>query len=294
MINTSRYEQIEATPLIRIAFKKENTLAYDKENKGANFIKHINQLTKQIDSLPLQYKHPLRFTFLVIENGKEFSQAVGLPIEEGICEVKTDIDKNYPLNLCVDRKWFEQGFGRSLSFPLKVGLIHELGHIVHGSYFYNLGQISEGFSELLPHYLMNMEQKNMKHRQAIMQMSEKDIQTMAFMNQYGMFSKDEIDGTSTQQHKSYISTYLWMLGYIKRIEKQYNLDKFSATQWILKKFNQIDKLHDENQKETAISALIGLPVEEVYQGLTLQQEGKDYIRHEYPLRHIQTIKQSER
>ena len=294
MINTSEYELIDATPCIRLALNKEVAKAYEEENKGVNFIKHINQLAQQIDSLPLQHEPPLRFTFIVVKNGEEYSRAVNLPIEEGICEVKTDIDTAYPLSLCVDRNWFQQGFGRSLSFPLKVGLIHEMGHVVHGGYFHNLGQISEGFAELLPHYLMDMEQKNQKHRQAIMQMSEKELQTMDFMNKKGMFAQDEIDGTSTQQHKSYMSAYLWMLGYIKRVEQQHNMDKFAATQWILKRFSQIDKWHDEKQKETAVSALIELPVQEVYQGLTLQQEGKDYLKHKYPLRPQQRIKPAER
>ena len=56
MINTSKYELIDATPCIRLALNKEVAKAYEEENKGVNFIKYINQLAQQIDSLPLQHK----------------------------------------------------------------------------------------------------------------------------------------------------------------------------------------------------------------------------------------------
>lgn len=56
MINTSEYELIDATPCIRLALNKEVAKAYEEENKGVNFIKHINQLAKEVDSLPLQHK----------------------------------------------------------------------------------------------------------------------------------------------------------------------------------------------------------------------------------------------
>lgn len=42
MINTSEYELIDATPFIRLALNKEVAKAYAEENKGVNFIKHIN------------------------------------------------------------------------------------------------------------------------------------------------------------------------------------------------------------------------------------------------------------
>ncbi len=57
MINTSEYELIDATPFIRLALNKKIAKDYKEENKGVNFIKHINQLAQQIDSLPLQHNH---------------------------------------------------------------------------------------------------------------------------------------------------------------------------------------------------------------------------------------------
>lgn len=62
----------------------------------------------------------------------------------------------------------------------------------------------------------------------------------------------------------------------------------------MKKFSHIDKLQGEKQKETAVSVLIEMPAQEVYQGLTLQQEGKDYLRHEYPPHSLQALKHAER
>lgn len=62
MINTSEYELIDATPFIRLALNKEVAKAYEEENKGVNFIKHINQLAQQIDSLPLQHEPFFSYT----------------------------------------------------------------------------------------------------------------------------------------------------------------------------------------------------------------------------------------
>lgn len=269
------YKILDVTDNLRIALKDDMLEQYTINSAGKNFVKTMGTLANNIAALPINFKQPLRFSFLVIPSGTEFSSAVGLPIEEGMCEAPIQLDKNYPLSLCVDYNWFATGF-KNLDFQSKIGLTHELAHIVHGGYFRNLGQISEGFAELLPHYLMNFEGRNLKHQKAISSFQEKDMLNMAFLNQNGMFAVDEVDGRETQQLKSYMSVYLWMLAYTKRVENIYRLNKFEATNFILNEFSKVDNLR-WNDKTIAIADMVKMPRDEVMNGLTLQKEGKQYV-----------------
>lgn len=275
MIKMKDYKIFDVTDNLRIALKDDMLEQYYTNSAGKNFVKTMGILANNIVSLPINFKQPLRFSFLVLPKGKEFSSAVGLPIEDGMCEAPVQLDENYPLSLCVDYNWFANGF-KNPDFKSRVGLTHELAHIVHGGYFRNLGQISEGFAEMLPHYLMGYDERNLKHQKAIVSFQEKDMLNMDFLNQKGMFAVDEINGRETQQLKSYMSAYLWMLAYIKRIENIYELDKFEATSFVLNKFSKIDNFNWDD-KTTAIADIVKMPKDEIMNELTLQKEGKQYV-----------------
>lgn len=275
MIKMKDYKIFDVTDNLRIALKDDMLEQYYTNSAGKNFVKTMGTLANNIVSLPINFKQPLRFSFLVLPTGKEFSSVVGLPIEDGMCEAPVQLDENYPLSLCVDYNWFANGF-KNPDFKSRVGLTHELAHIVHGGYFRNLGQISEGFAEMLPHYLMGYDERNLKHQKAIVSFQEKDMLNMDFLNQKGMFAVDEINGRETQQLKSYMSAYLWMLAYIKRIENIYELDKFEATSFVLNKFSKIDNFNWDD-KATAIADIVKMPKDEIMNELTLQKEGKQYV-----------------
>ena len=277
MIKIKDYKIFDVTDNLRIALKDNMLEQYYTNSAGKNFVKTMETLTNNIASLPINFKQPLKFSFLVVPPGKEFSSAVGLPIEEGMCEVPAVLDENYPLNLCVDYNWFASGF-KNPDFQSRVGLTHELAHIVHGGYFRNLGQISEGFAELVPHYLMGFDEGNLIHQKAIASFQEKDMLNMAFLNQKGMFAVDEINGRETQQLKSYMSAYLWMLAYIKRIENIYELNKFDATNFMLNEFSKIDN-YDWDDKTKAVADIIRMPEDDVMNGLILQKEGKRHVQN---------------
>lgn len=236
----------------------------------------MDRLAQNVAALPINYKKPLKFCFVVLPEGPEYAQAVGLPVECGMCEVPIKLDENYPLSLAVDEPWFRNGFDK-IDLQSEIGLTHELAHIIHGGYFRNLAQVSEGFAELLPHYLMNFETKNLKHQQAIANFNETEMQTLDFVNQNGMFAREEINGRETQQLKSYMSVYLWMLAYTKRLEKLYQKDKFETTNLMLEKFEPIDQLQNWHDKSQALAELVKLSPNELMNGITLQKEGKQHI-----------------
>lgn len=267
------FEVLDVSPQMRVAVRS----AWAKkvqDGKCDNFISNMENLIKKVAQVPLNYKKSFRASFLVFPEGKEFGEVLGLPIEQGMCEASVALDKNYPLALMVDENWFENGFGKELSFQQQVGLIHELGHIVHGAYFRNMGCMGEGFAELLPHYLMGLE--NQKHQQKIFALTDENLQTLDFIHQNGMFALEPPNGANTQELKSYMSVYLWMLGYVKRLEDKYHLDRFEATCKMLQNFAEFDKQSWQN-KMTATAALVDMAPSEMLQTKALQLEGKKYF-----------------
>ncbi len=129
----------------------------------------------------------------------------------------------------------------------------------------------------MPHYLMGYEERNLKHQKSITSFQEENMLSMTFLNQKGMFAVDEMDGRETQQLKSYMSVYLWMLAYTKRVENIYGLNKFDATNFMLNEFSKIDNYNWED-KTKAVADIIRMPKDDVMNGLILQKEGKQHIQ----------------
>ncbi len=270
------FEVFDVSPQMRVAVRPALGEKV-KAGKCDNFISHMGNLIESVSQIPLDYKMPFRASFLVFPEGKEFGEVLGLPIEQGMCEASVALDKNYPLALMVDENWFENGFGETMSFQQQVGLIHELGHIVHGAYFRNMGCMGEGFAELLPHYLMGLE--NPAHQQKVLALADENLQTLDFIHQNGMFALEAPDGANTQELKSYMSVYLWMLGYIKRLEKQGQGDKFTAVNKMLQNFAEFDKQPWQTKMSLAAN-LISMDSFEMLQTTSLQKEGKSFLANQ--------------
>ncbi len=270
------FEVFDVSPQMRVAVRPA---LGEKVKAGEcdNFISHMGNLIESVSQIPLDYKMPFCASFLVFPEGKEFGEVLGLPIEQGMCEASVALDKNYPLALMVDENWFENGFGETMSFQQQAGLIHELGHIVHGAYFRNMGCMGEGFAELLPHYLMGLE--NPVHQQKVLALADENLQTLDFIHQNGMFALEAPDGANTQELKSYMSVYLWMLGYIKRLEKQGQGDKFTAANKMLQNFAEFDKQPWQIKMSLAAN-LIGMDSFEMLQTTSLQKEEKSFLANQ--------------
>lgn len=147
---------------------------------------------KEIAALPLAYKTPPVFSFVVLPQGELFKKLSGSPFPNGMAGALFAVDENYPMPLAVDEKWFEAGFSTEDSVQRKTGLCHELAHTVHSAWFSNLGVLNEGFAELLPHYLMNLEADNETHRQAVAELIEEDMRTIRDIERCGIFSKEDL------------------------------------------------------------------------------------------------------
>ena len=249
-----------------------------KNGCGENFLSVMDGYVCELLKLPLAYKTPPMFSFVVLPRGDAFKQFSGCPFPYGMATAKFAVDADYPVPLAVDEGWFERGFLSEESIERKVGLCHELAHTLHSAWFNNKMVLCEGFAELLPHYLMNLESQNHKHRQAIAAFAQDKMRTVADIEQNGMFSPEDLkqQNKNTQEREGYMSVYLWMLGYTKRVEKHFGLDKFGAANLMLSEFEKLSKNPNTPVFEE-MAKLVGLSSDVLTNTCQLQKEGQAYV-----------------
>jgi len=118
-----------------------------------------------------------------------------------------------------------------------VNNIHEFAHLVHGQFFNKNRILSEGFAELLPLYTMGLEEEFEEHREVIKNMKPEDIispQELLSMGRDGSFGKKtQAPDKSRSFDWSYISSYLFVRGYIAKVAEKFGLDRIGATQKFL-------------------------------------------------------------
>ncbi len=264
------FEVIEAGEFLCIAMSPEMAQKYHKSDCGKTFVAVMDGYAKEVFSLPLNYiKKPI-FGFVVLPQGEVFQSLTTCPFPKGMCGINADLDDVYTKALAVDEIWFEKGFSKKPDNEQKIGLVHELSHVVHGAYFQKMGCLGEGFAELLPHYLMDIE--NEKHVIAIKNINAEALSVLGFLNKNGMFSDPKDKELRAQYRSSYLSAYLWMLAYVKRLKKIGNFDKFGAVNFMLERFAELDKLSWAERMKGA-AELVQLSEEECFGALLLQKEG---------------------
>ena len=91
-----------------------------------------------------------------------------------------------------------------------------------------------------------------------------------------MFADPEDKKLRAQYRSSYISAYLWMLAYVKRLESQRGLNKFEAVNLLLSEFEKLEKLPWSERMQGA-AQLIGLSEEVCFGSLDLQKEALNFI-----------------
>ena len=116
--------------------------------------------------------------------------------------------------------------------------IHEFAHMVHGMFFNtHLPILGEGFAEVIPLYSLKMEEQFDEHRNVIINMDDAQIFTvrdMYKMCQDGSFyTKNRVPNKSCSFDWSYISSYLFVRGYIMQIAKKFCINRLKATQKFL-------------------------------------------------------------
>lgn len=268
-LNDLTFEVIDAGEFLKLALLPDMAEKYKNSDCGQSFAKVMGEYAQEVASLPLSYLKKPVFGFVVLPQGKIFQSLSNCPFPKGMCGIKAQMDDTFVRSLAVDEIWFEQGFSEVPTSEQKIGLIHELSHIIHGAYFQRMGCLGEGFAELLPHYLMKVD--NAKHDALIKTIDIDKLPVLGFLNQNGMFANPEDKKLRAQYRTSYLSAYLWMFAYIKRIEKKYGLDKFAATHFFLTHFAELDKM-SWHEKMEGVAGLISLSESECFGELILQRE----------------------
>ena len=267
------FEVVDAGEFLRLAMLPDMVQKYNNSDCGKAFVAVLDGYAKEVAALPLKYiKKPI-FGFVVLPQGEVFQSLTTCPFPKGMCGINADLDDVYTKALAVDEIWFEKGFSKKPDNEQKIGLVHELSHVVHGAYFQKMGCLGEGFAELLPHYLMDIE--NEKHINAIKNINVEALPVLGFLNKNGMFSDPKDKELRAQYRSSYLSAYLWMLAYVKRLEKIGNFDKFGAVNFMLERFAELDKLPWAERMKGA-AELVRLSEEECFGTLLLQKEGIGY------------------
>lgn len=237
------------------------------------------QLTnfRKANSLKYEYQIKPKIKFYVLPVGEKYKQMTGLPFERGMGG--GDLGQTA---LAVDNEWFFGSAPEGLKCDrLRIGLVHEHAHLVLNAFDKNNQNdaFDEAFAELITFYLVDMEGQDPRHIEIIKNIKSENIYTLEWsMNNCMHCVEKEI---SAQHRKTYVSMYLWALGYIKIIEDKYDLNKLDAFNFIMKKWGEMPKYESREEWLKMVSDLVGLPINEVLNKKTLQLAGQKYIQDNY-------------
>ncbi len=161
--------------------------------------------------------------------------------------------------------------------------IHELSHLLHTNFFINNKILEEGFAETIPLYILDLQKQYTSHTEALIKLDEKQILTAKELLEEEanyMFGATEILPNKTCSFRlSYISSYLFVRGCIKRIEEKYKINKVDS----LQKF--LEMLYSSNYINAwlifDIADFLGLDRNQLLTGKELQLSVLEDIKNEY-------------
>ena len=266
-VDAIKFITVEVSDNLRLMMPPDIEAKY-KAGGAANFIKRVSRNIETVLQIKINYPEKPVFTFMVLHRGEEFHNISGSPFENGIAGVAC---RNKVL--AID----DVGFFNHKGGTNDIGLIHELAHIMHDYFFTGLGRISEGFAEVIPFYILGLEDETQK--EIIRNMKEDDFYTVVSLGKKGAMFQDKNENRRAQHRKTYISMYLWMRGYLQELEKQRNIDKIEALNLVLAEFKKAESMATWKEKDNHIAALIGLKPDVVFNSVKLQLEAqKDFLQ----------------
>lgn len=207
----------------------------------ASFISLCSECINQISSLNIKYPAKAKPVFYIyIVPDEDFIELLNYPFPDkkggGRPVSCYDLDGfvtayGISQNLCTENHKFA-------SIDCIENNIHEFAHNVHHMFFGDKNRlIAEGFAETLPLYLLGYEEKFEEHRNLIVNIKQEQIYTteeLIVMEKEGTFGrKTRVENKSCSFDWSYISSYLFVRGYIIVLERKFNISKFEAMQKFL-------------------------------------------------------------
>ena len=240
------YEYIQNSELrtvndgFKIRLSPELAKKYDA-GVYANHIAHYAGYINEINALGIKYPgraNPIFYMYIVPD--ENCVELLSFPFPDAKSGGK-------PVSI-YDLDGFNSAYGESQNIgenapakeetiSRKVNSIHEFAHLVHGQFYRNSRILSEGFAEVLPLYTMNYEEKFDEHREVIKNMKAEDIispqELLAMEKDRSFGQKTRIPKKSCSFDWAYISSYLFVRGYIMKVAEKFGLDRVQATQKFL-------------------------------------------------------------
>ncbi len=260
---------VNVSPNMQIMLKQDEYKKF-KERGAECFISRMLKNFHNISTLKFELPQPPKLTFYVLKHGSEYKQMSGLPFESGM----GGGDGLGTSALVVDDVWFFDDTGNGYGCDrVTIGLTHELAHIILNAYpknNYNEA-FEEGWAELVPQYLAEMEMGDEIRTNIIKTLKNDDIYELEWLMDNCMYCDEK--SMVAQHRKTYISMYLWMRGYVHEIEQKYGLDKMSAFNFMMKKWSAMPKFATREEWMTAIGNIIDMSGEDVLHSKKLQLIG---------------------
>lgn len=238
-------------------------------------IKKFKNIINEIDQLNIIYPHkeqPIFFLYVVPD--ENFRELLNFPKE-----------RNYPGGAkpvpSIDKESFNSALGISSNILKNksnatvsqiVNHIHEFSHLVQSKFFYKNRYLSEGFAEVLPLYILDYESRFSEHKNLLKKLEKENIysaqELIELENKNNFNQKPLLKNHSCSFELPYISSYLFVRGCIRAIEKKYSLDKNKAMQKFLDILNNCKSINQFLVFE--IADIIGIDKEELLTGKDMQ------------------------
>ena len=261
--------QLQIAPRLRVYLTEDEYKKYTQEG-AKEFTEQINKAINLLSSQNMPYPKEGSYQIVVLPQGEVFKNISGVPWTYGI----NGID-GWPQALAFD----DSRFFNLNPNTYFIGLVHELAHLIHGDWL-DIYPICEGFAEAVPFYILNLTDE--KQRQIALNLKPKQISSVDKLIKRGMFlpEEDYSKAGRVQYLKTYISMYLWMRGYLIKVQEKYNFDKLQALNFVLQEFKAAGALPTLKEQENYIANLIGWKRKKVFDRADLQLIGQKSLSRE--------------
>ena len=263
------YSEDIAVALSEELFTKYNSGCYDE------YLKKLSNCWNMIKTLNIKFPgnaNPKLYLYIVPDDNYQNLLKIPLGFDRGKGGGK-------PVS-CYHLDGFNSAYGLSQNIcennyeniSKMVNTIHELAHIIHSQFFTKDRFISEGFADALPLYSLNLEEKFKEHMDVVMNIKEEQILTAQQLinsqrdNSYGL--EELVPNKSCSFRKSYISSYLFVMGCMYKIETMFNLSRKESTQLFLELVHQSNCTNEWLIYD--IADVLDIPREELLNGKSIQ------------------------
>lgn len=271
---------------IKVRLSKELSLKYDKGafNEYLKYTENCIETLKKLNIKNPYNSKPIYYIYIVPVNSytellnypKKFNKGNG----GGKPVISRDLD-SFRYAFGISDNICENFSKNDINIASYENDIHELSHLIHSIFYTNDLLLDEGFAEALPLYGLDLEHKYISHKEALINLKEKDIYTVEELleqeenNSFG--DKYLLPNKTCSFRLSYISSYLFVRGCIETIEKKFKISKIDSINYFLEMIYKCNFINA--WRIFSIADQLGLDKEELYSGKSLQIQVLESIKN---------------